>query len=322
MGNVVNRKTIVKISAQIIALMFTLIAPSVYGDDGRHNKHHENRKNNPKITYAAVVSNGTEIDINGNWLHKKGKVKVFLGRNNHPKKIGTDFPPLELVWASPDRKQLIVKLPPDVFDGTHLLTVMTKNGFDEYYLAIGAQGPSGLPGPPGPKGDPGGLALANQTCPQGHSVIGFDADSNIICAIPSASIIDCINIVPGAALTGCDLSGDDLTGLNLNNTKLNFANLSGANISGVSLIFSSLGGTNLNSANLSGAILNFANLVSASLINANLTGAGLKGANLTNANLTGANLTGANLTDVTWSSTICPDGTNSDDNGGTCAGNL
>jgi uncharacterized protein YjbI with pentapeptide repeats len=48
----------------------------------------------------------------------------------------------------------------------------------------------------------------------------------------------------------------------------------------------------------------------------------LSGANLFDANLSGADLTGATLTGVIWAHTICPDGTNSDDNGGTCVGHL
>jgi len=36
----------------------------------------------------------------------------------------------------------------------------------------------------------------------------------------------------------------------------------------------------------------------------------------------GADLTGADLSNVIWSNTICPDGTNSDDNGDTCVNNL
>jgi uncharacterized protein YjbI with pentapeptide repeats len=38
--------------------------------------------------------------------------------------------------------------------------------------------------------------------------------------------------------------------------------------------------------------------------------------------LTGANLTGANLSKVIWSSTNCPDGTNSNNHGNTCLGHL
>jgi len=35
-----------------------------------------------------------------------------------------------------------------------------------------------------------------------------------------------------------------------------------------------------------------------------------------------AALTGANVNGVTWSATTCPDGTNSDADGGSCAGHL
>lgn len=68
-------------------------------------------------------------------------------------------------------------------------------------------------------------------------------------------------------------------------------------------------------ANLTGA-----NLTRTALFSANLSGAQLKNANLTGAYLLFANLTGANLAAVTYSNTLCPDGTNSDFNGDTCAG--
>jgi uncharacterized protein YjbI with pentapeptide repeats len=45
-------------------------------------------------------------------------------------------------------------------------------------------------------------------------------------------------------------------------------------------------------------------------------------ANLTNATLAGASLDGSNIKGVVWSNTICPDGSNSDANGGTCRGHL
>lgn len=45
------------------------------------------------------------------------------------------------------------------------------------------------------------------------------------------------------------------------------------------------------------------------------TNASLKGATLTRATFTGAIVTG-----VIWSNTICPDGTNSNKDGGTCIG--
>ena len=41
---------------------------------------------------------------------------------------------------------------------------------------------------------------------------------------------------------------------------------------------------------------------------------------LMGANLTGANLVFATVTGVVWGNTTCPDGSNSDTNGGTCVG--
>jgi len=93
--------------------------------------------------------------------------------------------------------------------------------------------------------------------------------------------------------------------------------LAGCNLSGVNLA-----GAYLNGANLSGSNLRGANLTRSTLTGANLAGANMQGTNLTNANLAGANLAGANVRDVIWSHTICPDGTNSDANGGTCKGHL
>src|SRR5665811_1680586 len=48
---------------------------------------------------------------------------------------------------------------------------------------------------------------------------------------------------------------------------------------------------------------------------------GLRRANFTNANLTGATSAGANWNNAIWSNT-CPDGTNSNNNGGTRVGHL
>ena len=55
---------------------------------------------------------------------------------------------------------------------------------------------------------------------------------------------------------------------------------------------------------------------------ADLLDADLTGANLTGADLSGADLNGAALTGVIWSNTICPDGTNSDNDGDTCVNDL
>jgi hypothetical protein len=120
---------------------------------------------------------------------------------------------------------------------------------------------------------------------------------------------------------GCDLHGANLSG----------ANLAGANLTNANLQVADLSKARLTGANLSGANLNVANLFQATLINANLTGATVlsafgAAADLTGADFTNADLTGANFQFVTgadsaiWSNTTCPDGSNSDGNGGTCVG--
>lgn len=131
----------------------------------------------------------------------------------------------------------------------------------------------------------------------------------------------------GADLSHCylaniDLHGADLSVANLTFTHLSFANLSGANLSGANLTITSLDAANLNGANLSGATLQVTDLTEADLSNANLSGATLTDVLMGGTNLTGANFTGATLTNTAWSTTTCPDGTNSEANGGTCEGHL
>ena len=121
-------------------------------------------------------------------------------------------------------------------------------------------------------------------------------------------------VVPAPA-TG---SGPRLSG-NLKNTALANAYLVGASMQGANLNGGDVAGALLVNANLAGANLNKADLSVALLNGANLSGANLHGADLTGANLTGANLSGANLDRAVWSHTTCPDGTSSDDDGGSCS---
>jgi uncharacterized protein YjbI with pentapeptide repeats len=141
----------------------------------------------------------------------------------------------------------------------------------------------------------------------------------------------------GANLAGLNLGGTNLTGVNLQGANLQATNLSGSNLQNVNLQGANLQGANLAGANLKGATITGANLSGAdlsgvnlkgdSLRNANLSGANLQGSNLQGADLTGANLhgatlSGANLQGITWSNTVCPDGTNSSNDHGTCTNNL
>lgn len=102
---------------------------------------------------------------------------------------------------------------------------------------------------------------------------------------PAGFPVNCENLVPGAALIGCDyrerdLSGMNLEGANLDRTTLFRTNLAGANLAGARLRNADVQAANLvgaslarvrasrsyfNAANLSGAVLDFADLTDASL---------------------------------------------------------
>jgi photosystem II stability/assembly factor-like uncharacterized protein len=125
-----------------------------------------------------------------------------------------------------------------------------------------------------------------------------------------------------AGLTNANLSGVDLSGANLQGADLSGANLAGANLSGANMQKVNAAGANLAGANLSGDNLQNASFAGANLQGANLSGANMQGDDLTGANLSHAVTKGANLSKGTWSGTICPDGTNSDSDHGTCQNNL
>lgn len=151
-----------------------------------------------------------------------------------------------------------------------------------------------------------------------------------------------------ANFRGADLSNADLTGANLTLTTFAGSNLSSAILSSANLIESNLGGSNLTNANftgadlsnsiLSGTILQGSKFTNAIFAGADFgavdaTGVGLRGvqwngAQVVNTNFSNADLTGSlnfdttDRTNVMWSNTICPDGTNSDNNGGTCEGHF
>lgn len=89
---------------------------------------------------------------------------------------------------------------------------------------------------------------------------------------------------------------------------------------------------NFDNANFSNSILTDSVGIDYSTFrNANFTNATLEvtaeqtdfsNADFTNATLEGTNLSKSNVSGVTWNNTTCPDGTNSDDNNGTCEGHL
>ncbi len=148
-----------------------------------------------------------------------------------------------------------------------------------------------------------------------------DAESGGIIGTPSElpsgwELIGGFLIGPGADLGTAGLSGLDLSGVDLVGADLYGATLTGTNLSSADLSDADLLGADLSDGDLDGAALTHADLTGA-----DATGADLTGAELTGADLLDVDLDGAILTLATWSDTTCPDGTDSDDDGATCAAN-
>jgi uncharacterized protein YjbI with pentapeptide repeats len=111
--------------------------------------------------------------------------------------------------------------------------------------------------------------------------------------------------VPGTILAGTDFSA---TGLELNNSQVQSDDLNGDTFAP---------GTDFSSGSVAGSTFQ-----GDSLVDADFSGSNASDADFTGADLDGANFTGANTSSDTWSNTTCPDGTNSDDDGGSCAADL
>jgi uncharacterized protein YjbI with pentapeptide repeats len=139
-----------------------------------------------------------------------------------------------------------------------------------------------------------------------------------------------------AILTDADIHGSDLTRAALEDASLNRANLSWAILDGAGAGFApfidanlanaswrdgSAIGARFDGADLHRIDLRGTDLRSASFVGADLRYARLNGVDFTNADLTGATWRRATgLASATFLNTTCPDGTNSDVNGGTCVG--
>ena len=94
----------------------------------------------------------------------------------------------------------------------------------------------------------------------------------------------------------------------LNSASFRAANLAGAQFAGVEMPFADFRTAGLANANLNGANLD----------SADFRFTDLDGADFTNANLGNADIRFVDLSVAVFSNTVCPDSSNSDDNGGTC----
>ena len=129
---------------------------------------------------------------------------------------------------------------------------------------------------------------------------GTSAPSGASNAIIPATVIDGIDVYPGANLSDANLAGADLHNMNLDNINFTGADLTGANLVGATLTL-----TNLTSADLTGAYLTGQDLQNTTITDdeaggANFTNAHLSGVNLTSVDLTSVNFKGADLTSATF----------------------
>ena len=137
--------------------------------------------------------------------------------------------------------------------------------------------------------------------------------------------------VTGATFTSAHLNGVDLHGQNWSNvadvsvTLFNNANLSGFSSGGKSFHASGFERANLTNANFSNSDLQQSNFSFATVVGTNFSGADLSLTNFFNVHFINTNLFHAptgGFPYSTFTNTICPDGTNSDNDGNTCANNL
>ncbi|HLH29462.1 MAG TPA: pentapeptide repeat-containing protein [Acidimicrobiales bacterium] len=154
-----------------------------------------------------------------------------------------------------------------------------------------------------------------------------------------------------ARLVGADLGSDDLSWTDLQGADLVRASFAGstfgscapsvpanpvcssADLAGARLARTSLAGLHLNGVDLQGANLAGGDLTATDLSPLPVDGgisqrpsqldhASFNGVNLTQADLLSATTSGTSFRHAVWSSTTCPDGTDSNADGGTCAGHL
>jgi len=130
---------------------------------------------------------------------------------------------------------------------------------------------------------------------------------------------------PTSSYANIDFSSMALPVAGLAGADFNGANFSRAILADGSLSNNEWNNDDFNGANFSNARLNQGNFAAADFTGANLTdsydaGSIFYGANFSNANLTGAYFVGATMTSAVYSNTTCPNGSNSTNDGGSCAG--
>lgn len=124
-------------------------------------------------------------------------------------------------------------------------------------------------------------------------------------------------------LNTTDLTGTSFAGSLFKNVQFFDMVADGMDLSNTETSELTIGGSSMIGLDAAGADLSDRFKVNTSdLTNANFSNADLSTAEFRNSDLTDADFTGATTTGITWVNTTCPDGTNSNSNGNTCAGHL
>ncbi|HVA96099.1 MAG TPA: pentapeptide repeat-containing protein [Candidatus Acidoferrales bacterium] len=128
--------------------------------------------------------------------------------------------------------------------------------------------------------------------------------------------------------SGSDLSGVIFKGGYLQNVNFNNTNLTGADFSNIRdqndinwhlhVAYIYFNGSNLTKANFFNSQFSNSDFTGVNLQNTNFSNALLSNDNFSKAQ----NMNTANVTGTTWDSVTCPDGTNSNNDGNTCAGHF
>lgn len=114
---------------------------------------------------------------------------------------------------------------------------------------------------------------------------------------------------------GPDYRGARLTGKTFRDQDLGCARFDGAQLTRITF-----SGGNLSLAEFRRAVLTRVTFKTNDLLGASFQGARLRDVKFDSSNLFGASFTRSQRVSVTFSNTTCPDGTNSDDAGGSCVG--
>lgn len=183
---------------------------------------------------------------------------------------------------------------------------------NENSLSWNKEGPAG---PQGPSGGDSGLPYSCANCYlgahadkfAGKNLTGAQLNNATFGAVDLSNVIFQKGFFRNVDFRGANLTGADFSNLlkdapnfyeSSQNIRFNDANLTNANFSNSKIGSSEFNGANMQNTNFSNAILKYLNFSGAQ------------------------NMNTANITDTTWEGVTCPDGTNSNNNGNTCAGHF